>query len=725
MPITYDSDCKAFLITTSGMTYAMEVTPLGYLRSTHWGGAVGRAQDLSPVLLALDNKMLAWKDSYAGNLEKQKQFEKQNEEIAPWSGYMFDEPGVKAVFHDGVRDVALKYQSYSIEKQGAAETLAITLKDAYYPLKIELYYRIYEGLDLVDRWTVAINEGQEDIMLESLQSAVWHLPQGKDYRLSHMSGKWSGEYQIERVQLTQSSMVLNNRSGISNHFATPWFALDYKGQAQEECGKVWFGTLHWSGNWKIVAEVTEFNQTRVVGGIHDFDSTWKLAANESFATPIFTGGYSGAGFGKASRTLHEYIISYVLPQPYAKETKLPVFYNCWSVFEFDIDVEQQIKLAKTAAEIGCEVFMVDDGWFSTRDDDTSGLGDWWCSPTKFPNGLKPLIDAVKGLGMTFGLWVEPEMVNEKSELFTNHPEWIIYYPTRERTTGRNQLVLNFGRQDVQDWAIDWMDKLLSENDIEWIKWDMNRYISEPGWPDMPRDRQREIWIRFVHGLYNVYGRLREKHPDVKFLNCASGGGRADLGLTKYTDRLTLTDNGDGLDFLKLWWGYTQFMPPRLPGTGFNNAPVNGINGRGVPFKHRLTKGFFGAMSVGSNFFKSDPDEIKRSADAIALYKKVRHLVAAGDVYRIVSPYENPLMSMMYVAKDKSQALLLILTHSMQFYNLLPSIKLCGLDNEALYNVGGLGVYSGAGLMEKGLVFQFDADYDGRVIFIEKCCFKGA
>ena len=728
MPVTYDSECKAFLLTTPGMTYAMEVTPLGYLRSTHWGGVVNRAQDLAPRLLSL-KETLAWNDKYDHAFsdsynstwqENAMLFEKQNEEIAPLSAYVFCEPGIKALFHDGTRDVVLKYHSHVIDKQENTETLAITLRDVYYPLKIELYYRIYDRLDIVDRWTVAVNEGKEDILLESLQSAAWHVPQGKEHRLSHMSGKWSGEYQIEHVWLTQSKVVLDNRSGISNHFATPWFALDYKGQAQEESGKVWFGALHWSGNWKIVAEVTQYNQTRVTGGINDFDSTWKLAANESFTTPIFTGGYSNAGFGKASRTLHDYVRDHLSPKPFASETQLPIVYNCWGVFEFDINIEQQIKLAKVAADIGCEVFMVDDGWFSTRDDDTSGLGDWWCSPTKFPNGLKPLIDAVKSYGMTFGLWVEPEMVNERSELFAKHPEWTIYFPARERTTGRNQLVLNFGRQDVQDWAIDWLDRLLTENDIDWLKWDMNRYFTEPGWPDMPGDRQREIWIRYVHGLYKVFAEVRRKHPHVKISNCASGGGRVEFGLAKYTDRQSLSDNGDGLDFQKIWWGFTQFMPPRLPGSYFNNAQANGINGRGVPFSYNLSKGFFGQMYVGSNFFKSDPEEIRQTTEAIVLYKKVRHIIAGGDMYRLVSPYENPLISVMYAAKDKNQALLLILTHSMQFYNLMPAIKLQGLDPDALYKVGDLGTYSGAGLMEKGLAFRFEADYDSRVIFIEKC-----
>ena len=718
MSIIFDKENNAFLLHTPNMTYAMEVTSLGYLRSTHWGGRVERACDLAPRLLCLREGLLTWRDRYPRGHEQQVAFEKQNEEIAPWSGYMFTEPGVKLQYSDGVRDVVLKYKGYNILADGEAETLIITLMDPNYAFEADLYYRIYKNRDLIDRWTVTRNTGAEPIMIESLQSAAWYAPPGKNYRLTHMGGKWSGEYQMESVMLTQSKIVLENKLGISNHEATPWYALDPAGSSTEEYGEVWFGTLQWSGNWKIAVEVNQYNQVCVVGGMHDFDFGWKLNAGEKLTSPVFTSGYSPSGFGAASRALHDYARDILLPRPHADDSKIPIIYNCWSVFEFDINSKQQIELAKTASEIGCEVFMVDDGWFSSRDDDTSGLGDWWCSPTKFPDGLTPLIDAVKGYGMKFGLWVEPEMVNEKSELFNQHPEWVIGFPTRERTTGRNQLVLNFGMQEVQDWCYEWMDRLLTENDIDWIKWDMNRYISEPGWMQMPLDQQREIWPRYVFGLYSVYERLRKKHPGVKYINCASGGGRADLGLSRYTDRLTLTDNGDGLDFQRLFWGYTQFMPPRLPGAGFNNAPYNSINRRSVPFRYRLARAFFGAMQVGSNFYRSDAEEIEQSAQAIAKYKKVRHLIAGGDLYRLVSPYDSPLMAMEFVSKIKNEALLLILTHSMQYYNLIPRIKLRGLDKSTIYDVEGFGEVSGAALMEYGLSFQFDADYDSRVIHIK-------
>lgn len=718
MPIMFDQSENVFILNTKNMTYSMEITPLGYLRACHWGGKVNRASDVKAQLLTVREGKQTWRGNYPKGYEQQKGFEKQLEEIAPWSGYMFSEPGIKLQYSDGTRDVVLKYKKHSISSDHDSDVLCVTLIDPNFDFEIDLFYRVFSKYDLIDRWCVARNTGSSPIQIESLQSAAWTLPQGKEYRLTHMSGKWSGEYQIDHIRLTQSRVMLENKLGISNHAATPWFALDFKGEATEDSGRLWYGTLHWSGNWKIAIEVDQYNHTRVVGGIHDFDFSWKLNPGEELDTPIFTAGYTADGFGAASRNLHDYAREVVLPKIHAQNAELPVMYNCWSVFEFDINVQQQIELAKTAAKIGCEVFMVDDGWFSSRNDDTSGLGDWWCSHEKFPDGLTPLINEVKKNGMTFGLWVEPEMVNEKSLLFEEHPEWVIGFPKRELTTGRNQLVLNFGKKEVQDWCFDWMNKLLVENDIEWIKWDMNRYISEPGWLEKPIDEQREIWPRFVFGLYSVLSKLRTAHPNVKYINCASGGGRADFGLSRYTDRLTLTDNGDGLDFQKLYWGYSQYLPARLPGTGFNNGEYNDINHRNIPYSYRLARSFFGAMGVGNNFYKSSSDEIVKSSEAIKKYKQVRHIIATGDLYRLVNPYVEPLIAIEYASKDGNEALLLILTHSMQFYNQMPNIRLKGLHKEKIYEVDGFSEISGAALMECGLPFMFDADYDSRVIYMK-------
>jgi alpha-galactosidase len=712
--IRHNEKLGIFHLRTEKMSYAVGVTSLGYLKHLYWGPAIDREEDFAhaAAMPAVDQKL-----SEVVRRERMLRQERANEEYAAWSGYFFDEACIKATFADGVRDVVLKYDSYEITSGGGSRTLRIRLKDAHYPLVVDLHYRIYDGLNVVDRWVTATNTGREAIALEDLQSAVWLVPQGKQYRLTHLSGKWSGEYQVERVMLTQTKVVMESRIGISNHVATPWFALDYMGRATEEEGRVWYGTLHWSGNWKIVAEVTQQDQTRVTGGMNDFDSVWSLKPGETLAAPKFTGGFTERGFGAAAREMHDYMREEVLPKAHVKEV-MPIIYNSWSVFEFKIDAEQQINLVDTAADVGCEVFMVDDGWFSTRDDDTRGLGDWWPSKTKFPRGLKPLIDKVKSRGMEFGLWVEPEMVNEDSDLYRAHPDWVIQFPTREKTTGRQQLVLNFGRKDVQDWCVEWMDRLLKENDIAWIKWDMNRYITEPGWMQKPQPEQREIWIRYVQGLYDVYRRLRELHPKVKYTNCASGGGRADMGLFAYTDRLTLTDNSDPLDFLRLYWGYLQVFAPRVPGTGFSNALPDYINGRSAPLRYRAMRAYFGAMGLGTNFKTVTKDEIAFTAETIKRYKGMRHLTAFGDVYRLVDPYENPYMAIEYAAKDGSEAAVLLMSHSMQYYRTLPKLRLRGLKRDSLYDVEGFGVASGAWLESEGIPVRFDADFDGKLIMVK-------
>jgi alpha-galactosidase len=724
MDIKYDNRSGIFHLRTDNMSYAMNATSLGYLKHLYWGPVIDRDQDLqhAAVLPPLGdrNRPAAPDKTLPDYIQKQRLIrqERFNEEYAAWSGYFYDEPCIKATFADGVRDVVLNYVSHEITSGPESRTLRIRMKDAHYPLIVDLFYRIYAGLDVVDRWVSATNTGKEPIALEDLQSAVWLVPQGKQYRLTHLSGKWSGEHQMERVMLTQSKVTIETRTGVSNHLATPWFALDYLGQATEDTGRVWYGSLHWSGSWKIVAEVNQHDQTRVTGGTNDFDSVWNLKPGETFTAPKFTGGFTASGFGAAARQLHDYMRTHVLPKPHVAELP-PVMYNSWSVFRFNIDVAQQMNLVDTAADVGCEVYMVDDGWFSTRDNETSGLGDWWPSKAKFPNGLKPLIDKVKSRGMQFGLWVEPEMVNEKSELFSKHPEWVIQFPNRERTRGRAQLVLNFGRKDVQDWCVDWMHRLLAENDIPWIKWDMNRYIADPGWMEKPREEQREIWIRFVQGLYDVFRRLRELHPNVKYINCASGGGRTDMGLFAYTDRLTLTDNGDPLDFLRLYWGYLQVFPARLASTGFSNDLPNGINGRTTPLPYRAMRGYFGAMGVGTNFKIVDQNEIAYTAETIKRYKGMRHLVAFGDTYRLASPYENPYMAIEYAAKDGSEAAVLLMSHSMQYYRTLPKLRLHGLKSDALYDVEGLGVASGAWLESEGIPIRFDADFDGKMIMVKR------
>jgi alpha-galactosidase len=700
--IQYHADMRLFTINTDNTTYAMKVDDDGYLIHLFWGGKLDRPQDLpaGPYRIAPSFR------------DRDKRIN-LNEEYAGWGGILFDEPALKATFADKVRDLVLKYENYSIQATPGGKTLTITLKDSFYPFRVHLNYRTYQDLDIIDRNAIIENVGSDPVTLESVMSGTWYVPRSPRYRLTYMYGKWSGECQLEQVMLGQSKTVLENRRGLSGHDSTPWFALDLDGAATEEHGKVWFGALQWSGNWKITAETDRLQQARVTGGFGDYDFSWNLKAGEKLETPVFTGGYTDGGFGAMSRMLHRYQLDHLIPRAKAYK-ELPVGYNSWGAFRFAINEGQQMVLAEKAAKIGAEVFVVDDGWFSTRDDDTSGLGDWYPSKTKFPRGLKPLIDKVNSLGMRFGLWVEPEMVNPKSELYQKHPDWVLHFPNRERTTGRNQLVLNLAREDVKQFAFDVVDQLLGTLNIKYLKWDMNRYFSEPGWPSEAGPEQKEVSVKYVFNLYDIWDRLQKKYPDVIFHNCASGGGRIDLGMFRYTDWQSLTDNTDPIDRLKIMHGYSMAYLPKITGTGLAGAKV-GVSGRTYSLSFRAHAGFRGgALGIGGNLLEYGDQELAEIAKYVAYFKEIRPIVSFGDLYRLASPYEGPYAAYEYVSRDKKAAVLIVLGQWMQFNNSLPRIALRGLDPAKVYEVENYGHMSGKGLMEVGIETELVGDYDSKV-----------
>lgn len=441
------------------------------------------------------------------------------EEYPGYSDIKYVEPCLKVTFPDGVRDVVLKFDHAEV-LDGDTPQLNIYLKDSFYPFRVTLHYRVHSAYDLIERSVTVENADKSPVSLDRIWSAQWHLPHGGSFRLTHLSGRWLGETQLNRETLKPGLKVLESRRLTTSHHHNPWFAVD-RGHADEDSGEVWFGVLAWSGNWKLSAEVTDFLSTRLNIGLNDWDFAWTLNPGEKFTTPSTFAGYTAGGYGAASRKLHDFVRNTLLPHGHALHK---ILYNSWEATLFDVDEESQAKLAEVAAKMGIELFVMDDGWFHDRNLDNAGLGDWWPDAKKFPRGLQPLIKRVNDLGMEFGLWVEPEMVNPDSDLYRAHPDWVIHFPNRARTEGRNQLILNVGRSDVQDYLIAILDKLLTENNIGFIKWDMNRNVSEPGWPDLQTD-QREIWVRYVQGVYRVWQTLRDRHPNVVWQSCSGGGGR--------------------------------------------------------------------------------------------------------------------------------------------------------------------------------------------------------
>ncbi|MCB0051535.1 MAG: alpha-galactosidase, partial [Caldilinea sp.] len=357
-------------------------------------------------------------------------------------------------------------------------------------------------------------------------------------------------------------------------------------------------------------------------GLNDWDFAWRLNPGETFTTPASIAGYTADGFGAASRTLHDYARTRL---PHGK-TLHPVLYNSWEAVFFDVNEASQMAVAERAAQMGVELFVMDDGWFHGRTVDNAGLGDWWPDEVKFPNGIKPLIARVNALGMDFGLWLEPEMVNPDSDLYRAHPDWVIHFPTRARSEMRNQLILNLGRADVQEYLIDLLDRLLGEHNITFIKWDMNRNVSEPGWPDAPGDA-RELWVRYVEGVYHVWSTLAQRHPQVLWQSCSGGGGRVDFGMLRMVDQFWVSDNTEATARLGIQEGFSQLMPAI---TMESQVTHMGRPLLSLPFRFHVS--MMGVLGISDDLLKWAESDLATGAELIALYKAIRPIVQLGDQY---------------------------------------------------------------------------------------------
>jgi alpha-galactosidase len=612
------------------------------------------------------------------------------EEFPGYEDLKYTEPCLKVTFADGVRDVVLRFAAAELRGD---DQLDITLRDAVYPFELTLHYRVHAGYDLIERWVTAHNAGDTPIAIERIWSAQWHLPPGEGYRLSHLTGRHMAEMQLRREPLTQGLKVLESRRVTTSHHHSPWFAVD-RGNADEDTGEVWFGALAWSGNWKLSAEVTDFMSTRVSIGLNDWDFSWRLHTGERFTTPSSYAGYSAEGFGGASRHLHDLIREQFLPHGQAIHK---VLYNSWEATEFAVDERSQGALAELAAAMGVELFVMDDGWFHGRDNDRAGLGDWWPDARKFPNGLAPLIARVNELGMDFGLWIEPEMVNPDSDLYRAHPDWVIHFPTRARTEGRNQLILNIARPDVQEYLIGKLDRLLAEHNIAFIKWDMNRNVSEPGWPDAPGDA-RELWVRYVEGLYTIWGTLRERHPHVIWQSCSGGGGRADMGILRLADQIWVSDNTEPSARLAIQEGFSQVFPANTM-----EAWVTDMGAEYLPLAFRFHVSMCGSLGIGGDLMLWDAERRAEAAHWIAYYKQIRHLVQLGDMYRLRSPQAHPFSAVQYMSKDRSEGVVFAFRTHLPPPAQLPPLRLRGLEPDARYEVEGVpGARSGSAWMHAGL-----------------------
>ena len=700
--IEYSAAKKVWLLHTESSAYAVGVNPRGELQNLYWGGPLWRLDD---VPAATGGRELSSFDPPQSVI---------NEEFEGWGGTRYLEPAVKVTRADGGRDLVLHYASHTIQ----GDDLKIVLKDLKDDLFVTLNYHVYAAEGILRKTALIENKTKQAISVESLQSGTWYMPHGEGYRLSYVTGRWAAESQLTREPIHTGTKILESRKGHTSHNFNPWFAVD-EGSASEENGRVWFGALGWSGNWRIAVEQTPYAQVRVTGGLNTFDFAAPLKPGESLESPPFYGGFSDEGFGGMSRRMHRFELTDILP--HGLEARLrPVLYNSWEATTFAVDEPGQRALAEKAAKLGVELFVMDDGWFGKRNNDHAGLGDWTVNPQKFPNGLEPLANYVKSLGMDFGLWVEPEMVNPDSDLYRAHPDWAMHSGDRPRSELRNQLVLNLARDDVRDYIFGVLDKLATQYPIRYFKWDMNRPFAEPGWENVAEPK--ELWLQYVKNVYEIIDRLRAKHPNLEIESCSGGGGRIDLGILRRVEEVWTSDNTEAFDRLGIQYGFSQMYAPKIMSAWVTDVP--NMNDRSTPLKYRFLVAMQGALGVGANLNKWTPADDKLATDMIAAYKRIRATVQEGNLYRLLSPQAGELTANQYVSQDGKQAVLFAFLHSQQYRQTPPPIRLAGLDAKAIYRVQVLGLlgtqqFSGAYLMQNGVSVRLAGDYDSTALILER------
>ena len=634
----------------------------------------------------------------------------------------YREPCLKIIDKDGNTTCDIRYKSHRISEgkprleglpatfanNNDATTLELICEDKHSGLEVSLLYSIFNDLDVITRSVQVKNTGSDDVNLSRVLSACLDFD-SSDFDFVTLSGAWARERKVERSRLHNGKQGIDSVKGVSSHQNNPFFALA-EPNADEDKGEVYGFNLVYSGSFFAQAEVTQHKKTRVVMGINHFDFNWLLEPGEIFTAPEVVMVYSTEGFGALSRTFHDLYRNHLIRGIY-KDKPRPVLINNWEATYFNFDTEKLIDIAKEAAKSGIEMLVMDDGWFGKRDSDNCSLGDWVVYEEKLKGGLKYLVDEVNKLGLKFGIWFEPEMVSPDSELYRTQPDWVIQITGREKTMSREQYVLDFSRHDVRDYVYEMMKKVLDSANIEYVKWDMNRQLTEVGSMSLPSNRQREIWHRYVLGVYELMERLTADYPHILLENCSGGGGRFDPGMLYYSPQIWASDNTDAIERLKIQHGTSLCYPASTIGAHVSDCPNHAV-GRTTPFKTRGHVAMLGTFGYELDVTKIPLEDREAIPGQIEEYKKYNSLIRDGDHYRIGNVFEdNTWDAWMFVAKDKSEAVFTFVQVLGRPNYKSRRIKLKGLEPDFQYKNSETGLtQSGSALMNAGINMGLNGDF---------------
>ncbi len=582
----------------------------------------------------------------------------------------------------------------------SCKTLEIVTSDETLGVEVTLFYTVFADADVITRSVRVTNHGAEPIFLTKVMSAVLDMD-AEDYEMLTLHGSWARERQIERRSIGYGKQSVGSTKGESSHQEHPFVALVSK-DATQECGSVYGIHFVYSGNFLAQVEKNQFDALRVLMGIHPQDFCWKLGENETFDAPEVVLTYSGNGLGTMTRSLHDFYRTHLIRSPY-KNKKRPILINNWEATYFDFNTEKLLGIAREAKKCGIEMLVMDDGWFGHRNDDNTSLGDWQVNEEKLSGGLAHLVDEVNKIGLKFGIWFEPEMISPDSELYRRHPDWAIALPDRTPCRSRNQYVLDLSRKEVRDYVYEAVATILRSANISYVKWDMNRQLTDLGSAYLDTDRQGELLHRYVLGVYELQERLLQEFPKLLLENCSGGGARFDPGMLYYSPQIWCSDDTDAIERLKIQEGTALIYPLSAIGAHVSDCPNHTV-GRVTPFSTRGNVALMGTFGYELDITKISEDERNQIPEQTALYHKYNDLVREGDYYRIAS-YSQNLEYDCYevVAKDKKEALITFVQvlnrpncHSRR-------IRIPGLLPDMQYRIEGRdGVYYGDTLMQAGI-----------------------
>lgn len=715
--IYFAQEEKIFYLETANTSYVMRLLPNGWLTHVYYGKKVGRddfhyyelfANQCFSPLLWQEGKMCS-----SDTVPKEyAAFGRGDMRAASFAAAGDNGRSIGELSYVSHQIVAGKVLFYGMPQLDAkpdeADTLIITLRDEVSGCETDLYYSVFEKEDIISRRTVVRNVTDQTVQLQQAASAMMDM-ESAEFDFVTLAGAWGRERYVERSPLRMGTVSVDSRRGASSHALNPFAALARK-NTDDKQGEVYGFSLIYSADFRISVEVSAYNNLRLSMGIQPDTFSWELAPGAQFVTPEALLTFSDKGFNGMSQNFHE-ICRRQLGKSADRSMRHPVIINSWEAMYFDITEEKLRQFAQDSKDLGIDVLVLDDGWFGHRDRDNSSLGDWYVDKRKFPNGLKPVIDACHENGMDFGIWVEPEMISADSDLYRAHPDWAIHCDDLAPIESRWQLVLDMARPEIVDYIYEKIAAILAENDIAYVKWDMNRNLTDNGSAFLPAHRQKEHTHRYMLGVYDLMDRLTKRFPHILFEGCSGGGGRFDFGILYYMPQFWTSDNSDAIQRLKIQYGTSMVYPPESMVAHVSACP-NHQNGRVTPFETR------GEVAQMCSFgYELDPGKLtdgERAAirQQIRKHRRLEFLTQNGDFYRLVSPFETEECGWQIVSKDKKESYVMFCFTLGTTNDRYGYLRLEGLDPDGKYEVAPLGVtLTGATLMNAGLPLRyFEKDF---------------